>query len=223
MPARKTFLTENSYYHVYNKGVDSRTIFTDSQDYLAFGETLVYYLKHLKEKPQLVLGRTGLKNTGMFVGRVSLTGYVLLPNQFHLLLWQQDKNGIKDFMSRLNTTYAIYFNNRHNRTGPLFQGRFKSKHIDTFDYLLQTSKYIHSLPATLPDVKDSLQYPYSSFKRFVDLQNGNYQPDKTLDEITHPESLLEHFYHSFPNQHYSEFVFNHPYANWFQSLLGWIK
>ena len=61
---------------------------------------------------------------------VSIISYCLLPNHFHLVLKQESENGISKFMQKLGTSYTVYFNNKHKRSGSLFQGKFKANMID---------------------------------------------------------------------------------------------
>lgn len=73
-----------------------------------------------------------------------------MPNHFHFLLQQLVEGGVSEFIRRIADSYTRYFNVKHNRIGPLFQGKFKAKLVDKDEYLLQLSKYIHRNPVTLP-------------------------------------------------------------------------
>lgn len=77
---------------------------------------------------------------------VDIVCYCLNPNHFHLLVRQLENDGIKNFMHKLGTGYTMYFNNKHELNGGLFQGRYKAIHIDTNDYLLYLSAYINLNP-----------------------------------------------------------------------------
>jgi hypothetical protein len=69
--------------------------------------------------------------------------YCLLPNHFHLLLKQNVEQGVSQFMQRLGTSYTMFFNQQEKRSGSLFQGKFKAKHLDG-DFALPTlSAYIN--------------------------------------------------------------------------------
>jgi len=224
MPIRKTNFYPESYYHIYNKGIDNRLIFQDDLDYQSFQTVLAYYLTSFKQKPKSgVLSRTGLKHTGMFEGRVNLLAYSLLPTQFHLLLRQTSENDITDFMTRVGTAYAMYFNQRNDRSGTLFQGRFQAKHIDTLDYLLQTSKHIHLSPQPILTDTPLATFPYSSYEYFLNHHRPDFQPYKTLDLVTKPDVILHHFGAMFPGMSYQHFVETNPYADWYLPLTEWIK
>lgn len=94
----------------------------------------IYENSFLKEKPQLGSSTSKL---------VNFVAYCLNPNHFHFILEQVSEKGIEKFMQRLGTGYSKYFNNKHKRSGALFQGRFKSIHVDSNEYLLHLSAYVN--------------------------------------------------------------------------------
>jgi hypothetical protein len=108
---------------------------------------------------------------------VIIEDYCLMPNHYHLILEQVEENGISKFLQKVMTGYTMYFNKRYNRTGALFQGKTKSRHIDTNPYYLQLKIYLHLNPVDLFDknwkengkvksVKESMKFltnfPWSS-------------------------------------------------------------
>ena len=80
---------------------------------------------------------------------VHIGAYCLMPNHFHILVTPLAENGIVQFMLKLSTGYSMYFNKRNERTGTLFQGRFKSKRTQTDEYLKYLFSYIHLNPVKL--------------------------------------------------------------------------
>ncbi|MEK7211517.1 MAG: transposase [Patescibacteria group bacterium] len=116
---------------------------------------------------------------------VEIICFCLMPNHFHLLLKQNIDNGISLFMTKLGAGYANYFNTKYERTGSLFEGTFKAKHIDNDAYLTHLTKYIHLNPVDLvePDwqekgLKDARaareflkDYKWSSFKDYIGIKN----------------------------------------------------
>ena len=88
--------------------------------------------------------------------------WALIPNHFHLLLCC-NRVELSRFMRRLLTGYAVYFNHRHNRSGHLFQNRYKSIVCEEESYLLELIRYIHLNPlrAGLVSDLDALErYPW---------------------------------------------------------------
>ncbi len=170
---RKTPFVENEYYHIYNRGVDKRVLFQDDFDFERFIESInkfnvvnpigSIYALHFKKREEVV--ETPL---------VEFVCYCIIPNHYHFLLRQVSENGISKFMKRLNGGYTNYFNDKYDRCGALFQGVFKSKHIDSNEYLLHLSSYInlnykvHKLRNETPKfVKSSWdEYMSSSIKGF---------------------------------------------------------
>ena len=158
MPSRNIVkqFSDDQYYHVYNRGVEKRKIFTDEQDYTVFIGLIKKYLTG--EAPADSKNRHKFKHLG---DDVSIMSYCLMANHFHLLLHQKSDAGISQFMRKLNTGYVMYFNNRHDRVGGLFQGVYKASHISSDPYLYHVSRYIHLNPV------DYITYPYSSIKYYL--------------------------------------------------------
>lgn len=92
---------------------------------------------------------------------VNIYVFVLMKNHYHLLLETPLPNLSKAIQS-LNGNYALYFNNRHNRPGHLFQGRFKAMLVEKGHYILELSRYIHLNPARAGIVKTPKSYKWSS-------------------------------------------------------------
>lgn len=72
-----------------------------------------------------------------------------MPNHFHLLIRERDEGGISRFMQKLTTGYTMYFNTKNERSGALFQGKFKAEHVDKDRYLKYIISYIHLNPIKL--------------------------------------------------------------------------
>lgn len=170
MPAKNRIkiYVDNTYYHVYNRGVEKRTIFLDEQDYGVFLSYLKFYLMPSEPRgpsPRLSPAQQ-LTNHNQ---KISLIAYCLMPNHFHLLIKQTDKNCMTDFIRALSTRYSMYFNKRYARVGSLFQGRYKAVLVDNEMQFLYLTKYIHRNPLDLPGYQPSnlLEYPYSSYRNFT--------------------------------------------------------
>lgn len=101
----------------------------------------------------------------------------LMDNHFHLCL-RQSELPLSKFMQRLQTSYAVYFNNRHERSGHVVQGRYRSHAVLDSRYLLQLSRYVHLNPvmtqayenASLKQKISALRaYPWSSYRGYLGL------------------------------------------------------
>lgn len=182
MPAKnlQRIDVENSYYHVYNRGVEKRIIYQDEQDYKVFLNYLKEYLspppkiENLVKKSFTLQGETfkGIaRQPNNHNGKVELIAYVLMPNHFHLLIRQITKGALEKFMRSLLTRYSMFFNKKYERVGTLFQGPYKSAIITTEDYLLHLSRYIHRNP-----LKHSKNLPsaFSSYGDYLGTRNTTW-------------------------------------------------
>ena len=200
MASRNTVreFTENAYYHVYNRGVEKRVIFLDEQDYTVFLGLLKKYL----------VGENYNKanrHKAVTIGsEVQLLAYCLMPNHFHLLLYQVSQEGVAKLMRRVTTGYVMYFNSRYARVGGLFQGRYRASRINADAYLHHISRYIHLNP------EQHQTWPYSSLKY--------YQRTQAPPEWLHTEKIIDLF-HS--RREYLDFVDEYRDSMRELSLLKW--
>lgn len=136
---REKFVT-GEMYHVFNRGVDKRIIFSDKKD-------LERFFKSMKAFNSVVpigsLFEQSFQKEKIKKPLVKFIAYNLLPNHFHFILEQVVDGGISEFMKRLLGGYSWYFNRKNKRSGSLFQGTFKSKYIDSNEYLLHVSVYVN--------------------------------------------------------------------------------
>lgn len=136
---RKVPFVEDEYYHIYNRGVDKRPIFEDREDL----ERFVQSIKEFNSvEPIGSIFENSFNKEKAPDKLVEIVCYCLNPNHFHFILRPIVENGISEFMKRLGG-YTWYFNNRHKRKGALFQGVFKSSHINSNGYLLHVSAYVN--------------------------------------------------------------------------------
>src|SRR3989344_3471256 len=193
-------------------GIEKRKVFLNKTDYERF-KFLLYICNNSKsivvrdyknstfeEKFNLQKGNT----------LVDIGAYCLMPNHFHLLLKEKIDNGISLFMQKLTTSYTMYFNTINKRSGSLFQGTFKAKHIEEDKYLEYLYAYIHLNPIKLiePEWKERTiknkkkaedflsLYGYSSYFDFMGINraesrilNRSVFPDYFQDEVSFTEFL----------------------------------
>jgi putative transposase len=169
---RKTQLVENEYYHIYNRGTEKRKIFLDSSDYLRFLKSMnefnsvdpigSLYEKYLRNK------KNGGSTSTMEVEPPKLVEFIcysLLPNHFHFMLKQLSDRGIEKFMQRIGTGYTMYFNKKHQRSGSLFQGKFKSSLVRD-GMFLYLSAYVNC-NAEVHGISKAESYQWSSFSDYL--------------------------------------------------------
>jgi len=145
---RKIPFANEEIYHVYNRGTDKRTIFEDPYDYLRFLQSLEEFntlepIGSIYEHSFVKTYELGHRMSKSEDGLVEIIAYCLNPNHFHLLLRQVSENGISKFMQRVGNGYTKYFNHKNERSGSLFQGKFKAIHVNTNEYLLHLSVYVN--------------------------------------------------------------------------------
>ena len=144
---RKTSFVEGEFYHIYNRGVDKRNIFSDQNDLQRFLQSIlefntiepigsIYENSFIKNK----LGNETSKSNEKLVDFIA---YCINPNHFHFILEPKTDTGLSDFMKRLSGGYTKYFNNKYDRTGSLFQGVFKSVLVSSNEQLLHLSAYVN--------------------------------------------------------------------------------
>jgi len=144
---RNIKFSTQEFYHIYNRGVDKRDIFMDSEDIIRFIFCIsifntkdsigsIYENSFCKNKQ---LGSSAPKSEKL----VNFIAYCLNQNHYHFILEPLVDDGIQKFMHKLSTGYTNYFNEKYKRSGSLFQGRYKAIHINSNEYLLHLSIYIN--------------------------------------------------------------------------------
>ena len=98
---------------------------------------------------------------------VAIHGYVLMDNHFHLLATPKDTTGIPKLMQAVGRRYVRAFNDRHGRTGTLWEGRYKSTLVQAERYLLACMVYIDLNPVRAGMVASPGDFPWSSHRFYV--------------------------------------------------------
>lgn len=139
-----------SYYHVFGRGVDKRTIIKTNADRERFVAGLALFNDR---RPVTNFARRELRNEQVFAEAirkrellVDIVAYVLMGNHYHLVLRQRVDEGIPLFMQKLLIGYTGYFNLRHERSGVLFDGKYKHQHVTEDRYLRHLVAYVHLNP-----------------------------------------------------------------------------
>lgn len=174
MPYRLTPFQTDSYYHIFNRGVEKRQIFSSDHDYQRFLNTIYYYLFSGPKPRFSTFRKFKLKEFYLKPKIVEIISYCLMPNHFHLLVKQDSEGGIHEFMSKLLNSFTKYYNTKHNRIGPLFQGQFKAVLVETDEQLVHLSRYIHLNPL-ISDLTTKLEdFKYSSYPEFAGLRKDGF-------------------------------------------------
>lgn len=190
-----------SFYHVYARGHSRRRIFLDEQDYLYF---LVLFERYLAPDSVKSRNRRTYPN---FYNKVELDAYCLMPNHFHLLVYQFQSGELSSFMRSLMTSYSIYFNKKYKRSGALFESRFRASLISDDAYLEHITRYIHLNP------RDWRNYEYSSLPYYLQrLEVSWLSPKRILNLFSNPEAYL-HFMEDYKENKKMQDILKHELAS----------
>lgn len=155
--------------------MEKRIIFQDEIDYRYFLSLLKIYLEPKKEEtPPETSAFTFKRSLNNFYGEIKLIAFCLMPNHFHLLVWQKSSKSIEIFMRSLLTKYSMYFNKRNKRVGHLFQGSYKAVLVENDYQLLHLTRYIHLNPYKKDNplqVHSQLKSVYSSYDDYLGASN----------------------------------------------------
>ena len=190
--SRSVIFAPGEFYHLYNRGTEKREIFLDDSDRKRF--MLLLYLCNGSIPVDLKqYGQTfrEVLEVDRGVSLVEIGAYCLMPNHVHLLVRPITDAGISRFMQKLTTAYTMYFNKKYDRSGALFQGKFKATHAADDRYLKYLIAYIHLNPVKLIDkqwkengIRNRSQaetfltrYQYSSF---VDYWRKGLRPEQYI-------------------------------------------
>lgn len=153
-------------------------IFRDDEDFRYFEHLLVRHIS--KNVVRDKFGRE-YKN---YHDDVKLCSYCLMPNHFHLLLWQVNKGGVQGFMSSVCTSYGMYFNKKYKRKGPLFESAYKAVIIENDPQLMHITRYIHLNPMGYR------MWDYSSYSDYVYSPREWVSPDSILSLFSSKQAYV---------------------------------
>ncbi len=146
-------------HHLIQRGNDRRLIFRDDSDHEAF-------LKWLREAARQF--------------HVAIHAYVLMPNHLHLLATPADDIGLGRMMQWVGRYYVPYFNHKYERSGTLWQGRYKTTVIDSEHYFLTCSRYIELNPVRAGMTNNPGDFRWSSYAHHVGAHSDPLITDHAL-------------------------------------------
>lgn len=158
-----------SYIHVITQGIKKEYIFRKD----AYKEEYIKLLQRMFQEFE----------------QLCLLCYCIMDNHAHLLMYTEDVTEVSKLMSRVNTTYGIYYNKHEDRVGYVFRNRYYSQAIMDEKHLYNTVAYIHRNPVKANMVKEMGEYKYSSYQK---MKNGDMQK-KSLDLLFNTNNYLEKF------------------------------
>lgn len=125
MPTKRIKFEAKKQYHIYNRGFCKRYIFKDKHANGKFLDLAVHYSKKFD---------------------ITIESFSILPNHFHFLVIQNGKEDAQKFIRGVQLCYAKYFNKKHRRKGPVFDGRYNAVLVDSRKYFFNIHNYIFNNP-----------------------------------------------------------------------------
>lgn len=129
--------------HIIQRGNNRQVCFASEEDFIAYVHWLTEYAQQFS---------------------VKVHAWVLMTNHVHLLATPMMENGISLMMQALGRRYVRYFNYTYQRTGTLWEGRFKSCVINAEEYLFTCQRYIEQNPVRANMVNHPADYKWSSYR-----------------------------------------------------------
>ena len=146
MPRQPRYAISSMPQHVIQRGNNRVATFFAEQDYL-------FYLECLKEASSHHATR--------------VHAYVLMTNHVHLLMTPDFANGIPKVMQSVGRRYVRHINDTYQRTGTLWEGRYKASLVDSETYLLTCYRYIERNPVRAGMVRSPSDYRWSSYGHHI--------------------------------------------------------
>ncbi|MEK7180773.1 MAG: transposase [Patescibacteria group bacterium] len=195
-----------AFYHTLNRGVDKRKIFLDTEDYLRGIHDLFEFNDVESVNNLTYFFRNNSKDVGRpYIRRearkllVKIHTFCLMPNHYHLLLSEVVENGIPLFMKKFNGGYAKYFNEKYNRAGALFSGRYKKVIVKDEAHFIHLPYYIHLNPLDLiaPEWRDRKLTNFTNAMKFLNSYRWSshldYAGEKNFPSVTQRDFLMKFF------------------------------
>lgn len=134
-----------SFFHVMSQGINREHIFNDKNDIITYKRLIKKYK----------------------INTIEIIAYCIMSNHVHLLIYADKVENLTKFMHKINTIYAIYYNNKYKRVGYVFRDRFKSEIIETEYYIKNCIDYIHLNPVKANICKKPELYMHSSYNEYI--------------------------------------------------------
>lgn len=179
---RKIIFANGEHYHIFNRGVDKREIFSNIQDYERFllsmnllndkyDGLMIEWRDFKKSNPKTTLNdflKLGFRKREPLV---EIIAYCLNPNHYHFILKQIMDKGTEKFLHKIGISHAKYYNEKYRRSGSLFQGAYKAIMINSNEYLLYLSAYVNRNNFIHGYSKNEI-WNYSSLPDYLGIRNN---------------------------------------------------
>lgn len=203
-------IVTGNIYHVLNRGVDKRKIFSNDKDYLRFIHNLFEFndTEPVNNRAYFISNTKSIDVGCRYIGKrakerrprkllVEILVFTLMPNHYHLMVKILRENGLSEFMKKLNMGYSKYFNQKNERSGTLFESKYKLVPIETQAHFIHLPYYIHanSLDLIMPEWREKKLKDYKKAMKFLEKYRwssfSDYIGKKNFPSVTSREFLME--------------------------------
>ncbi|EKN70182.1 hypothetical protein BABA_06526 [Neobacillus bataviensis LMG 21833] len=168
MARRVRLWYEGAKYHVTSRGIRKSSLFFEDEDFKKY----LSYIEETKDRYPF-----------------QLHSYCLMTNHTHLQL-ETHETPLSTIMKHLNTKYAKYFNQKYDFSGHVFDKRYGAEHLNSREYEIDVSKYIHLNPVEAGMVTAPEEYPWSSYRTYLygeSEKNPHVNPNPILAFFPDPQ------------------------------------
>lgn len=169
MPRVSRTSINSKYIHVITQGIKKEYIFKNDkykQEYIKLLNNMLNEYENTK-----------------------ILAYCIMDNHAHLLIYTDKIEELSKIMSRVNTSYGIFYNKHRMRVGYVFRNRYYTQEIADKKHLFNTLAYIHKNPVKAGMVENEIQYKFSSYKNYIQ-KNVNIEDIKLIFDT---ENYLKQF------------------------------
>ena len=171
---RSINIAPDEVYHIYNRGNQKQTLFYTERDYIRMLFLMLMFqspkrFRNIKRRVNYFEDGNDFKIDADKVIKnrfVELINFCIMPNHFHLTVNNLAKDGVPKYLHRIQNAYGRYFNTKRDKTGHVFQGTYKAKHISSDRQLRHLSAYVHKNPKEMGATYAN--YYWSSYQDYVD-------------------------------------------------------
>lgn len=172
-------MNSESYYHIYNRGINRGLIFFEEENY-------DFFLRQFKKYASV---------------HVDVLAYCLMPNHFHFFIRVKKNESLNAQGVKLNPvqkafkdlfiSYSKSINKKYNRTGALFQYKFKRKEIANMGYYSWLIYYIHQNPIKAGLCKRFSEWKFSSYQALISDKSTILRRDEVLSWFTNRIGFIQ--------------------------------
>ncbi len=174
----KEDFVSGAIFHIYNHVIDNYQLFYDDIDY--------NFMINILEKNIKVIPS-------------SIYAYCLMPDHYHFLIKQNSETEVFKLFNYSFIRYAIYYNKKYNRKGPIFQSPLQHKIIESNTYLLHLCKYIHLNPIRKDLVDNPEDWAYSNYNDWIGKSNDILTPKDICEKLFITQDNYKNFINSISN------------------------